>query len=220
MYKKISVLFLILSTILLFGCSNKDQNYGEITYKVATEDFENKDLSATGEILMKRVKSIGFDSNVNINDNEIKLQIFGIADYSQLKSLGELIGRSNTLKFVDYNDNTILTNENIKNVEVVYQKSNNTPVISMEFDEDGAKSLLEATKRLSKENDIDKKTLFISLNNEVISSPIVTRPIEDGNIIISGNFDEETINELCNPLNIGSLKVQLEVIETNMIMQN
>lgn len=220
MYKKISILLLIVCATFLFGCSIKPQEYGEITYKVATEDFTNSDLSDTGNTLTERVESIGYDSKVSINNNQIKLQVFDVVDEAQLKALGKTISKPSKLKFLDSDGNIILTNKNLEQAKVLYDKVDKTSVVHIKLDEDGTKVFSKATNRLSKESDMDKKILLIMIDDEVISAPMVNRPIEDGNAIISGDFDEGTSSHLCNLLNSGSLEVPLEMTESKVITQN
>ena len=59
--------------------------------------------------------------------------------------------------------------------------------------------------------------LAIVLDKEVISVPSINQPITDGQGVITGNFNQQTANELAIQLRYGSLPIPLKVITSQTV---
>ncbi len=83
--------------------------------------------------------------------------------------------------------------------------------VQIEFKSEGAKKFYELTK------DSVGKEVAIILDNVVVSSPRVNEPIEGGVAYISGNFSQESAEELVALLKSGAFTAPVEVIEERTI---
>ena len=84
--------------------------------------------------------------------------------------------------------------------------SGNVYYISLEFDDEGAKTFSELTTRLASE----KGSISIWMDDEMISNATVNEAITDGKAIISGNFTRDTATALANKINAGALPFKLK----------
>jgi preprotein translocase subunit SecD len=87
----------------------------------------------------------------------------------------------------------------------------NEPIVSIVFDEEGAKLFEKITTENTGEN------LAIFLDGEIISAPTINEPISGGRAIISGGFTPEEARSLAQNLNFGALPVPIELQSTQTI---
>jgi len=103
----------------------------------------------------------------------------------------------------------LLDGSDIKKAEAVFQ--NNKPVVSLEFNSEGAAKFADATGRLVGQN------IAIFLDDKVISSPRVDERITGGKAVITGSFTPEEAITLANYIQYGALPFGLEAKEINSI---
>ncbi len=104
-----------------------------------------------------------------------------------------------------------LTGSNLVKAAVSFDPNTSQPVVSLEFNADGAKKFETATK------DMLNKRLAIFLDNELISYPTVNTVIPDGKAIIQGNFDIKAAKALSAQLNAGALPVRIKLIQQTQV---
>ena len=105
---------------------------------------------------------------------------------------------------------TVMTGSSLKNVGVQLD-SLNEYVVAFELDNEGTKIFRDYTT--AHQGDY----LAIVLDKEVISIPRISTAITGGSGSISGNFTNETANELAIQLRYGSLPVPLKVVESRTV---
>ena len=105
---------------------------------------------------------------------------------------------------------TVMTGSSLKNVGV-HLDNLNRYVVAFELDKEGTKIFRDFTT--AHQGDY----LAIVLDKEVVSIPIIKTAITDGVGSISGNFTNDTANELAIQLRYGSLPVPLKVVESRTI---
>ncbi|AOT72225.1 SecDF P1 head subdomain-containing protein [Geosporobacter ferrireducens] len=219
MFKRLFILLLSLTSALLLlgGCILKPE-YGEIVYAVKSEEFTDTTLKDAAEDLVKRAEIAGYsETKVSFSENHIKLKIYDI-EYEELESLAQLIAKPGKLNFVEFQGDVILTGKNIKEAQVVFENNaNQKPAIAIEFDEEGKNVFSEATNRLSKEKEVENRTLFIFIDEEIISAPVISEPIEGGKAVITGDFTIKEASEIVALLQGGALDIELDVVEINMV---
>ena len=88
--------------------------------------------------------------------------------------------------------------------------------VSIVFNPEGANALAELTQRLVSEPE-GQNRLVIVLDGEVIASPTVTEAIMDGEVGLSGSFDEAEAEELAAQLRFASKGLSLSVDSTNFV---
>ncbi len=77
-------------------------------------------------------------------------------------------------------------------------------VVTMDFTDKGAKKFADVTGRLA-QNQSPQNQFAIVLDNEVVSDPYVSQALTGGNAEISGNFNQQSAQELANMLSYGAL---------------
>lgn len=106
---------------------------------------------------------------------------------------------------------TSLTGRYLESAQVQFDQNTNQPIVSLTFNEDGAKLFAELTKANI------GKTIAIFLDGEVISAPVVRDEIRNGKAVISGQFTPEEARNLASSLKYGALPVPVELIGTQSI---
>ncbi|WIV10757.1 protein translocase subunit SecD [Proteiniborus sp. MB09-C3] len=179
----------------------------------------DKKIDQAIAIIRQRVDGLGV-SEPNIvkeGSKRIRIELAGLKDTQQAF---DMIGKTAQLQFVDPEGNIVVTGKNVKNSEVAFQKGSTgveEPVVSLEFDKEGAKSFAEATSRLSAKADAKDKVIFIVLDDKVISNPVVRTTINDGKAYIEGGFDVQSASELATLIRAGALPVELKEVQTRVI---
>ncbi|MCI6610340.1 MAG: protein translocase subunit SecD [Ezakiella sp.] len=173
-------------------------------------------------IIQQRVDGLGVsEPNIAIEgSNRIRVELAGLND---LEEALQLIGKTAQLEFVDPDGNVVLTGKNVDESIVQYVNDpikGNEPVIALEFDKEGAEKFAEATKRLAAESDPQKKILFIRLDNEVISAPIVNEEIRGGKAIINGGTEPMKLEDATRTaalIKAGALPVPMKELTSSVI---
>ena len=186
-----------------------------VVYEAQTnEKGENlkKILDQTIEVFRKRIDSMGLTEPVIVKEGEKRIRI-ELPGAKNAKQAIDMIGKTAQLKFMKSDGSVVLTGKEVKKSDVVFDKKNNTPIVSLEFNSDGAKKFAVATKELAGTG----KPLLIVLDNKVISSPGVNEEIPNGQAIIQGNFTVESASELANLIRAGALPVEFKEVQTSTI---
>jgi len=161
------------------------------------------------EIIRNRVDQLGVAEPVIARQGErrVLVQLPGVTDPQRAV---EVIGRTALLEFKDEEGNTLLTGAHLKNAQVQYDRFGR-PVVSIAFDEEGAKLFAQATTTNV------GKPIGIYLDGNLISNPVVQEPIMGGEAQITGRFSLEEAQNLAILLRAGALPVKVDVIENRSV---
>lgn len=178
-----------------------------------------KIMEQSKAVISERVDGLGVsEPNIVIEgNNRIRIELAGVKDVQEAI---DIIGKTAQLKFVDPDGKEILTGKNVKGSEPQYQKmdsSGEQPVVSLEFDKEGTKKFAEATKRLAPKTEPTEKIIYIVLDDQVISNPVVNAIIDDGRAVIQGDFTIEEAGRLATLIRAGSLPVEMKEIQSSVI---
>lgn len=106
----------------------------------------------------------------------------------------------------------VLTGGALSNASVRFDQSSfNRPVVSLEFNPEGAKKFAEITS-----NNIGKR-LAIVLDGKVQSAPRINEAIPSGEAVITGRFDIDQAQDLALVLRIGALPAPMHIEEERTI---
>lgn len=145
------------------------------------------------------------------------VELPGVTDIEQALAL---IGKTAQLEFWELTGEesfqpTGLTGANLTRADVEYDQSQQTirrtPIVTLKFNEEGAKMFEEITGRNI------GKPLAIILDEQIIEAPNVQDKIAGGNAIITGIGDIEAAKQLKIQLNAGALPVPIKLIEQRTI---
>ncbi|MFD6174786.1 protein translocase subunit SecD [Streptomyces coeruleorubidus] len=82
--------------------------------------------------------------------------------------------------------------------------------VTMDFTDGGAKKFADITGKLA-QNQSPQNQFAIVLDGEVVSDPYVRQALTGGNAEISGNFNQQSAQELANMLSYGALPLTFKV---------
>lgn len=211
--------------------------------KKNTATSERAALKRSMEIIRKRIDSLG-NKEIEIRSlgrNKILLQAPGFSDSKKIK---ELIGRTSKLGFYVVRKNLSEDLSEMEKIETLLnakfikmEKSSDSllvdkdsvmtgnmlstayvingqigePVIKVQLNDVGRKIFATfSTANIG-------KTIAITIDDEVVSTPVIKEAILNGEGIISGDFTQESAEELALLLRSGALPVPLKIIEERTI---
>jgi len=179
-------------------------------------------LEAAQKNIEKRVNFFGVsEATVQTakgkDDYRLIVELPGVKDINQAI---DLIGKTAQLEFREENPNkeeatksgefflkTDLTGKDLKRSDVQFDPNTGSPVVSLEFNSEGAKKFGEITSKNV------GKIVAIYLDGNPISIPKVEEAITTGKAIIKGEFSVDEAKRLSVQLNAGALPVPINLIE-------
>ena len=178
----------------------------------------DKLMNQTKEVIERRVNAMGL-TEPNImreGDKRIRIELPGVKNAQEAI---EAVGRVAQLQFMKFDGEVILTGDQVKNAEVVFEtQKGNMPSVSLEFNSEGAKAFAAATKEAAAASyGSDENIIAIVLDNEIISAPRVENEIPNGKAIITGNFTVDEASQLAALIRGGALPVSLMEVQTSAI---
>ena len=183
-----------------------------ITYQVVDDNPSAEDMSDTIYKLTKRVESYSTESNVyQVGDDRITVEIPGVTDAN---SILEELGNPGSLEFQTSDGTVFMTGDQVADAKAVTTTNdygNKEYVVQLTLTDDGAETFAEVTA------DNVGNYLPIVYDGEVISYPQVKSAISGGVATISGMSSYEDAETLATQIRIGSLSLQLEELESNVV---
>ena len=189
----------------------------------ANTDAKGEDLAKmmeeTKAIIGNRVDGLGVsEPNIAIEgDKRIRIELAGVQDPDEAI---DLIGKTALLEFKNPNGDTVISGKNVINSQVLFQPNEygvNEPVVSLELNEEGRKLFFDETSKLAAEVEPLDKIIYIVLDGEMISNPMVLEPIADGRPVITGMYTLEEANSLSTLITAGALPVEMIELQTSVI---
>jgi len=191
-------------------------------------------LTSAQTVISNRVNLFGVSEPlvqttvVNNNDYRINVEIPGVTDVNQVRSLigttaqlnfweeiassAAKLGAPDIINISGTNfKKTNLTGSDIQSTSVTFSQNTGKPEVSLVFTSTGAKKFADITQR------IVGKRLAIALDNQIIEAPTVNQAIVGGNAVIEGGFTTDTATQLSTELNAGALPVPLSVLSSSII---
>ncbi|MDF2546568.1 MAG: protein-export rane protein SecD [Anaerosolibacter sp.] len=183
----------------------------------ASGDELDKIMNQTKEVIERRVNGLGLTEPNIVREGEKRIRIELPGAKNATEAI-EVIGKTAQLQFIKPDGQVVLTGEQVKNAEVVFeQDKGNIPSVSLEFNSEGSKAFQEATRELAAKTRIEEKVIAIVLDNVPISTPAVQNEIPNGRGVITGNFTLEEASQLAALIRGGALPVNLSEVQTSAI---
>lgn len=182
----------------------------DIVYEADKEAVTDAEMKSAISLLQGRLDWNGWTEAevAQEGDKRIRVQIPGVENAEEAI---QQIGQTAQLSFMDGAGNILLTGEMVAAAEMqvgeVDAQSPNQPYVSIEFNEEGTKRFAEATQKNL------NKIIYIVMDEEVISAPVVQTAITNGQAMITGQFSVEEAEELAALIRAGSLPFDLNVIQ-------
>lgn len=169
-------------------------------------------------VINKRIDGLGV-AEPNIVKEGTKRIGIELAGIDNPQEAIDLIGKTAQLQFIDPSGEEVISGKNVKMSEARFEKTEmgEKPVVALEFDKEGSEKFAGATKLLAGKQIPEEKIIYIVLDEEVISSPVVEDSITDGKAIISGKFTIEEASDLANLIRAGALPVEMKTLQSRSI---
>lgn len=200
----------------------------EVTLQADMSNVEPGDrqdaLDSAKEIIARRVDLYGvaeptIKTVVSQDTYRIAVALPGVSNPEEALNL---IGQTASLDFYElpiatdsptYNDlkPTGLTGKDLKKSSVTFDPQTGKPQVSLQFTEEGGKKFADITSR-----NIGKQ-VWILLDGQVLTDPVVQQAILDGNAVINGEYTTDTAKNMVITLNAGALPVPIEIIQQQNI---
>ena len=223
---KLTVVIVVIAAALIFSIKPLAENINlgldlqggaEVVLQAVPDEGQEvtaADMEQLVSVLDNRVNELGVSEpiiQVEGNDRLI-VQLAGVDDPDQAI---EIIGKTAQLEFVDPLGNVILTGAEL---EDAYAQIDNTKSanernqVAFKLNEEGREAFFNATTQYV------GQVISITLDGEVISSPVVETPISEGEGVISGGFSTfEEASDLAALLRGGALPVDLEILSQRTV---
>ena len=184
-----------------------------ITYQVKGDNPSQADMDDTIYKLQKRVEGYSEEAQVyQEGDDRINVEIPGVSNANKIL---EELGKPGSLEFQDENGNVVLNGSDIADAQGAVSQDPDTGVkeyvVSLTLTKDGTEKFAKAT-----EENLNK-AIAIVYDGETISAPTVQSVISDGKAQINGQKDIDEAKELASIIRIGSLKLELEELRSNVV---
>ena len=184
-----------------------------ITYQTVDENPSATDMADTIYKLQLRAQTYSSEAEVyQEGTNRINVDIPDVTDANEIL---EDLGQPGSLVFQDDEGNDVLTGSDVKSAEagIISDDSGNSKeyVVNLVFTDEGAEKFAQLTA--------ENVGSYISIvyDGEVVSAPTVNEAITGGKCYIEGMADYEAAEQLASTIRIGSLKLELEEIRSNVV---
>jgi preprotein translocase subunit SecD len=163
------------------------------------------------DIIRERIDKLGVSEPVIQREGARRI-IVELPGLSEVEQALDVIGRPAFLEFKDEAGETVITGNDLKRADIGRRTQlAEEYVVTLELSPEGAKSFAEATTANV------QRRIFILLDGQVISAPIVIEPILDGSAQITGFSTPEEAYAMSVMLNSGALPVKLEIVENRSV---
>jgi SecD/SecF fusion protein len=183
-----------------------------ITYQVMDENPSAEDISDTVYKLQKRVESYSVEASAyKVGDDRITVEIPGVTDANAIL---EELGNPGSLEFQEPDGTVFMTGDQIADAQATTTTDtygNKEFIVELTLTDDGAEIFSEITGEYVGQN------LAIVYDGETISDPVVNQQITGGKAQITGQSTYEEADRLATQIRIGSLSLQLEELESEVV---
>jgi len=195
----------------------------EITYEaVVPEGMSDAELKQAMEavqtMLRQRLNSMGYTEGVVVLSGDRGVNV-SIPNVSNPEQALQMLGTTAVIEFRDHTGNAIITGEDIESATAAYMPADDTGVyeyiVSLKLKPEGQAKFREGTRMVASLSDPDLRYVAIVLDDEVISSPMVSAEYAstgidtDSPIIQLGDSSVEYATYLAGIINSGSLPFEL-----------
>ncbi len=191
-----------------------------ISFEADTDNPSQTDMDAAMAVVRNRLDSQGYyDATVTQRgDKTISIEIPNINDP---ETAVQMLGATAKLTFRDPDGNVIMEGgTDVKRATYRYgQTQENGSMehyVELEFTDEGTKKFSDATQTISAKPQ-GSNYIAIYLDEEQISSPMVSEPITTSTCVINGNFTEASASGLANQIQSGQLPFALKEAELRSI---
>ena len=159
-------------------------------------------LDSTMSIIANRLTEKGYpEATVSqLGQSGIRVEIPDVTDPAAVL---DLIGSPAKLEFLDPDGNVFMEGRHLQSATPITNTETGMPAISFHLTSEGAELFGDMTAQSI------GKTITIQLDGEVLMNPTVEEAIYGGDVMITGDFTEEQVQDICLQLQSGALPLDL-----------
>lgn len=178
-------------------------------------------MEQTQVIIEDRVNQMGLSEPTVTIEGEKKIRV-ELPGAENADEAIKTIGKTAQLQFVLGDGTVVVDGSHVKDAGVGRDEKGFNAV-DLEFDSEGAVAFEEATRRalyrevINPETGQPDRAIYIVLDDNVISSPLVNSVISGGRAQITGQFSDDEVTELAMLIRGGALPVGLKEVQTSVV---
>ena len=180
-----------------------------VLMEIQEDDVPSDVRQRTKQLLELRVNKIGVSETIVTEEGEKRIRVDIPGAYNSSEIVDGL-SKTGNLEFKDPEGNVVLTGKDVKEATAILDDTSR-PVVSLELNEEGQAKFAEATA-----NNIGK-TISISMDNEVVSQPVVQSAITDGKAVINGMSSMDEATKLSGIISSGALPVTVKAVSVKNV---
>ncbi len=192
-----------------------------ITFEADTEQPTDDQMNVAEAIFQTRLTGAGYtEARISRDDSgKITVEIPSVFDTD---SAANLLGTVAELTFTDADGNVVLDGAtDIKDAKAMYGQTTETgnpeSYVELTFNNEAVVKFAEATRVAATKLNEGKNYIAIKLDEEIVSSPTVKEEINSATCVITGNFTQESAQELANLIKSGQLPFALNKISQQTV---
>ncbi len=206
------------------GAINKGLDLVGGSYIVYEADVEGtpddlaENMNAVMQMMRSRLDTLGYtEGTVTLSgDRRVVIEIPNISDPEEAV---QKLGSTAVLKFVDYEGNVVLEGRDIEYARASYgDTGNGIPVyyISLKLTDSAVKAFADATERVAALGS-PNNYIAITLDGEELVRPFCNERLTMSDIMITGNYDQESSKWLAGIITAGQLPFALKEIQLSSV---
>lgn len=180
-----------------------------VLMEIQEDDVPSDVRQRTKQLLELRVNKIGVSETIVTEEGEKRIRVDIPGAYNSSEIVDGL-SKTGNLEFKDPEGNVVLTGKDVKEATAILDDTSR-PVVSLELNEEGQAKFAEATA-----NNIGK-TISISMDNEVVSQPVVQSAITDGKAVINGMSSMDEATKLSGIISSGALPGTVKAVSVKNV---
>ncbi len=198
-----------------------------LVYEPDLEDaskVESDDYNAVVAVLTRRLSKAGYtEASLTQLKDEGRIQI-EIPEEKDISKARDLLGNTGELTFVSADGTVVLTGSDIKSAKNMYDYVDENSVVPAHFVQltlksDAVDKFADATLAASSKENIssEKNYIRIMLDDDEVSKPYVWEQLVLEDVVITGNFTEESAKDLASIISSGQLPFKLREIRADTV---
>lgn len=205
----------------------------ELLYNVTPIEEDTKVdedlLRSTRQTLLRRIDVLGVtEPSISIEGDRIRVQLAGVTNEDEARSV---LSQTASLTFRDTSDNLLMTSSVLKSGGArVSMDQSGRPAVALSIKDNDA--FYKATKKVSEMSDnriviwldyeegrdsFEREEEMCGSDGSACLSAATVSQAFSGDVIIQGNFTEESANDLVDLINSGSMPAKLTEVSSNSV---
>jgi len=185
------------------------QGGSSLLMEVKADKVDSSTVDRTIELIAMRTNKLGVSEIAVTREGEKRIRI-EIPGQFDTKEVLNTVGKTGELKFLGPDKEVVLTGKDVKDAVAHYDQEGKA-VVGLELNDEGTKKFAEATEKFI------GKQIAITMDEEVLTNPVVNQVIREGKAVISGMASLEEAKSIANIIKSGALPVPVEAVSVKTV---